>query len=67
MRIERNSVYSEEACIVCQQHKKIGIHLYTSFICHDCEREMIQTDTNEEKYRYFVHQLKQVKTSQIYS
>lgn len=56
-----------EQCIICHKQKEKGIHLYTSFICMECEKEMIDTNTNEPKYQYFIEKLKQVKTTRIYS
>ncbi|NQD67911.1 sigma factor G inhibitor Gin [Bacillus haikouensis] len=56
-----------EQCIVCQSEKSVGIHLYTSFICTECEREMVQTETNEPVYKLFIQRLKKVNTPQIYS
>ncbi|MGM0754518.1 MAG: sigma factor G inhibitor Gin [Bacillota bacterium] len=56
-----------EECIVCHVEKEIGIHLYTSFICTECEKEMVQTETNDPLYKTFVQRLKKVNTPQIYS
>ena len=36
-----------ETCAVCEQVKGVGRHLYTTFICEECERDMIGTDTND--------------------
>ncbi|QKG85832.1 hypothetical protein GXN76_00340 [Kroppenstedtia pulmonis] len=30
------------------------------FICGDCEQEIIQTNVEDKKYPYFVHQLKSI-------
>lgn len=54
-----------EKCIICEQPKKIGIHLYTSFICTDCEREMVKTDTDDPKYKFYVEQMKVIKETKI--
>ncbi|MFY4777204.1 sigma factor G inhibitor Gin [Metabacillus sp. RGM 3146] len=56
-----------KTCIVCEGKKTEGIHLYTSFICCECEAEMIGTETNEPKYQYFIDKLKRVKTPPLYS
>jgi hypothetical protein len=56
-----------EVCIVCSQEKGTGIHLYTSFVCIDCEKDMVCTETNSPHYKYFVEKLKKVNTPQIYS
>jgi len=56
-----------ELCVVCEEKKMSGIHLYTSFICTDCERAMVSTETNDPKYVYFLKQLKKVAVPGIYS
>ncbi|KYD00947.1 sigma factor G inhibitor Gin [Heyndrickxia sporothermodurans] len=57
----------DETCIVCEQPKTLGIHLFASFICSDCEKDIIQTDTNDPKYKYYINQLKSVIKPEIYS
>ncbi|GIN88418.1 anti-sigma-G factor Gin [Heyndrickxia sporothermodurans] len=56
-----------DTCIICDQLKKGGIHLYTSFICSECEKDIVQTDTNDPKYQFYVNQLKMVTKPEIYS
>lgn len=53
-----------ETCIVCEQNKEKGIHLYTSFICEDCEKDMVLTDTNDPKYKYYIERLKMITYKQ---
>lgn len=56
-----------EECVICEQAKLKGIHLYTSFICIDCEKDIITTDTFNPKYNYFLKQLKKVTNPEILS
>lgn len=56
-----------ETCIVCDEEKELGIHLYTSFICRDCEKEMTNTPTSDPKYQYYLEKLRRVKNSPLYS
>lgn len=56
-----------ETCVICEQMKMRGIHLYTSFICTDCEQDLIHTDTDHPKYKFFLKQLKKVNTPEIFS
>jgi hypothetical protein len=56
-----------ETCVICEQMKQKGIHLYTSFICIDCERDLIETDSSNPKYKYFLKQLRKIKTPEIFS
>ena len=57
----------EETCVICENHKPKGIHLYTSFICTECENDLIQTETNDPKYKYFLKQLRKVTNPEIFS
>ncbi|MCM3588592.1 sigma factor G inhibitor Gin [Mesobacillus maritimus] len=56
-----------ESCVICEQVKSTGIHLYTSFICAECEKGMLQTDTSDPKYKFYVEQLRKVTKPEIFS
>lgn len=59
--------YIGETCIICETKKQKGIHLYTQFICNDCEREIISTDTRDERYKYYLNQLKKIVKPEQFS
>jgi recombinational DNA repair protein RecR len=54
----------EEQCFICESLKTKGIHLNNCFICTDCERDMINTKTNELKYHFYIHRLRKAQISQ---
>ncbi|WP_066302031.1 sigma factor G inhibitor Gin [Bacillus sp. FJAT-29937] len=56
-----------EKCVICEQTKLRGIHLYTSFICTDCESDLIATDTSNPKYKYYLKQLKKITNPELLS
>ncbi|MBM7694804.1 hypothetical protein JOC77_004283 [Peribacillus deserti] len=56
-----------EICVVCEQPGFKGIHLYTSFICTECERDITATDTKDPKYTFIIKQLKKATKPEIYS
>lgn len=56
-----------KVCVICDQKKSRGIHLYTSFICTECEQELISTETSSPKYKYYLTKLKKVTTPEIFS
>lgn len=58
---------SYEHCGICEERKASGIHLYTMFICTECEYNMIHTEPREEKYNYYLKKLKNVGQSRLYS
>lgn len=66
---DMESIHSSvgETCIVCEEKKERGIHLYTEFICTDCEKDMLQTDTEDPKYRFYLQKLKKITIPKIYS
>ncbi|WJH36348.1 sigma factor G inhibitor Gin [Paenibacillus aurantius] len=47
-------------CIICGETGREGIHIVTEFICVECEAEMVQTDVRDEKYPFFIHQMRQI-------
>lgn len=51
---------TERTCIICGEPKTEGIHIVSEFICDTCEAEMVHTDVQEEKYHFFIHQMKQI-------
>lgn len=55
-----------ENCVICEQDKLKGIHLYTSFICIDCEKRIISTDTSDPQYKFFLRKLRKINTPEIY-
>ncbi|MEK3856815.1 sigma factor G inhibitor Gin [Cytobacillus sp. FSL H8-0458] len=56
-----------EECVICEQAKTRGIHLYTSFICTDCENDLLTTDTNHPKYNYYLKKLRKITMPEIFS
>lgn len=48
------------ACIICNKVKSEGILIVSEFICEDCEVEIVATDVQDEKYPFFIHQMKQI-------
>jgi hypothetical protein len=49
-----------ETCIICKELKMKGIKIVSEFICEDCESEMVHTDVKDDKYDFFIHQMKQI-------
>ncbi|MDQ6420780.1 sigma factor G inhibitor Gin [Paenibacillus sp. LHD-117] len=49
-------------CIICGTPKAEGegIRIVSGFICESCETEMVQTDVQDAKYPFFIHQMKQL-------
>ncbi|REJ19153.1 MAG: carnitine--CoA ligase [Caldibacillus debilis] len=51
--------------MVCEKFKKEGYFLYDSFICIDCEKEIIKTETSDPVYRFYLRQLKKINSKKI--
>ncbi|SFB60949.1 Inhibitor of sigma-G Gin [Cohnella sp. OV330] len=49
-----------KTCIVCGHRDREGIRIMSSFICHSCESEMVNTQVEDQRYPFFVQQLKQL-------
>ncbi|WP_335342480.1 sigma factor G inhibitor Gin [Polycladomyces zharkentensis] len=47
-------------CIVCDQRHWDGITVMEEFICGRCEREMVRTPVEHEKYPFFVVQMRKI-------
>ncbi|TCS77950.1 sigma factor G inhibitor Gin [Tepidibacillus fermentans] len=50
----------EHICVMCGHKEKEGIFIQGGFICDDCEEDIVHTEVEDEKYHYFVQQLKQL-------
>ena len=51
----------KECCIICEEEKEQGIHLFGHFICAGCEQEIRLTDPEDEYYRHYLKQLRKIK------
>ncbi len=49
-----------QRCIVCGEDRTVGIAICEQFICQPCEQEMVKTDVLDEKYPFFIRQMKQI-------
>ena len=51
---------TERVCIICSQKKTEGITIVSQFVCEECETEIVNTNAEDVKYGFFIHQLKQI-------
>lgn len=51
---------SHAVCIICDREQMQGIMICDQLICDDCEKEMVRTEVEEERYHYFVDQMKKI-------
>ncbi|WP_139492616.1 sigma factor G inhibitor Gin [Brevibacillus dissolubilis] len=49
-----------QQCIVCDRQQAVGIAICDQFICYSCEQEMVKTDVRDEKYLFFIKQMRQI-------
>ncbi|GEL78283.1 sigma factor G inhibitor Gin [Tenuibacillus multivorans] len=49
---------SMKQCKICEEWKTEGIYLFISFICSNCEKEILETDPTDERYQYYVDRLR---------
>ncbi len=58
LNIEPNKL---PACIVCsKEDQPVGIYIWNHFICKDCEGEMVETDVKDQKYPFFIKQMRKI-------
>lgn len=48
------------SCIVCGNEETQGIFIFDSFVCQRCEQEIVTTDASEDKYRFFIRQMRSI-------
>lgn len=57
--------FETKQCIVCDSKQEKGIFLYNGFICESCEREIVQTDTDDVRYLFYLQQLRKIQLPKI--
>jgi hypothetical protein len=45
-------------CMICEQQRSGGIHIISAFICDECSSEIVRTDVKDQKYPFFVNQMR---------
>ncbi|WP_274379432.1 sigma factor G inhibitor Gin [Alkalihalobacterium alkalinitrilicum] len=55
----------QKHCVICEQEKSEGIHLFEYFICEKCERQIVITEPNDVYYHYYLKKMKKIKLPTI--
>ena len=58
--MDEENVNEPGLCIICEKKSAEGIHICGQFICDACETELVRTDVLDEKYPFFISQMKRV-------
>lgn len=51
---------NQKHCIVCRREKRKGITICNEFICRKCEQEMVHTEVHDDKYSFFIQQMRSI-------
>ena len=51
-----------EVCIVCETKRKEGIYVYNNLICYECEKDMVNTETDDPKYIHYLKQTSKIRS-----
>lgn len=46
-----------ETCLICGETKKQGIHIFNQLICDSCEKEIVETNTDDVRYQEYIEKL----------
>lgn len=58
--IVMTEILQKRICIVCREPKAEGIRIWEQFVCMSCEREIVQTDVEDEKYPFYIERMKRI-------
>ena len=58
---DKAKIPNESLCVVCEKIKLDGIHLYKSFLCNECERNIIRTSIKDPEYKFYLERLKKIR------
>ncbi|MDG5789957.1 sigma factor G inhibitor Gin [Evansella sp. AB-P1] len=56
---------SLQDCLICEEEKDRGIHLLNYFICVECEKDIVQSETEDRGYKLYLDRLRKVKDTLI--
>ncbi|MFA8439007.1 sigma factor G inhibitor Gin [Pueribacillus sp. YX66] len=51
----------EKICFICEAEKTYGITIGSQFMCEECEKSVVATDTNDAKYLFYLNRLEKLK------
>ncbi|WP_367305860.1 sigma factor G inhibitor Gin [Alicyclobacillus acidocaldarius] len=57
--------WPSDGCIICGRTGAEGMRVCGQLICHVCEREIVQTEVEDEAYRRYVEQMKLIWLSAL--
>lgn len=52
-----------EICIICEEKKATGIYICNQLICDSCQKEIVDTEVEDVRYKYLVEKLKKLSLS----
>ena len=50
----------EKNCIICEENKEKGFFILESFICLECESDILHTDTSSPYYSFIIKQMRKL-------
>jgi hypothetical protein len=50
----------DNVCIVCKHSKSEGIRIWEQFVCVECERDIVTTEVEDEKYSFYIERMKKI-------
>ncbi|WP_368506032.1 sigma factor G inhibitor Gin [Alkalihalophilus sp. As8PL] len=53
-----------EKCMCCNQVGNEGLHVFKSFICHLCEKEIVGVECEQEHYQHYISNLRDILPSE---
>lgn len=55
-----DSLDKKNHCIICEENKESGYFILQSFICVECENDILHTDSASPYYSFLLQQLKKI-------
>ena len=49
--------YELDQCIICEKNEVSGIRICNQLICDSCQKEMVKTGVDNDKYQFFIKRL----------
>lgn len=46
-----------ETCLICEETKSDGIHIFNQLLCDSCEKKLVETSPEDKRYREYIKKL----------
>lgn len=58
--LKKSVLHIGEQCLICDETKESGIHLFNHYICEACERKIVSSEPKDAFYHEYLSKLRKI-------